>query len=544
MRYVRMILGLMCLFFVLSMTSACTKPQNVGPTTEPVIETTTERQVIVTPINGRADGLRVAIRSLSLSFNPFFPVSEVDSWLSSLVFDGLLKREGDAFFGVLSEAWSVSANGKVYDFTLKESQFFHDGTPVTSEDIIYTYEQLMASNQYILGVSNLLNVKALDAQTIQFTFDLALDTNRQVFTYPILSKKYYEGNNWTIDANAFINPMGTGAFAFSSYDTEQGLILSANEKVNGTIKELMVVQMDTSEAYEAFKRGEVDIFDATNRPEIINEIKNADIGTIHTVLSDTVTYIGFNFSRGLLSDFAIRSALKRGFDREGFVENQWGEGGMVIDVLHTSQTEALLANNATTHLTYDPEKARMILDEAGWQDTDGDGIRDKNGINLTLNWISFNDVSWSYNLAESAAAQWRLLGIDVRLTYVDYRTMLTQLKTNETYDLWSLGWKMPGVSTPDLLFGSRREVAVYNYGSYLNPEADAIFTALNQTQNAEERIEFYENWHAMFIEELPILPVSQLKKQWVFGKRLSQITPDAMQSLGDMILQIELGGKP
>ena len=302
--------------------------------------------------------------------------------------------------------------------------------------------------------------------------------------------------------------------------------------------------MNSTTAYEAFKRGEVDIFDATNRPDILNEIKNADIGTIQTNLSDTLTYIGFNFKRGLLSDLALRKALKRGFDKETFVTNQWGEGGALVDVLYTSQNEALLASESRTNLIYDPEQARMTLEDAGWIDTDGDGIRDKNGINLTLNWLAFNDVSWSYNLAETAAAQWRLLGIDVRITYVDYRTMLTQLETNEAYDLWSIGWEMPGLATPELLFGSNETSALYNFGGYQNPEGDVVFDKLNQVNSKAEYKALYAQWHAIFEADLPILPVSQLKKQWVFEKRLSQINVDAMQHLGDVIRQIEFGGNP
>jgi oligopeptide transport system substrate-binding protein len=153
-------------------------------------------------------------------------------------------------------------------------------------------------------------------------------------------------------------------------------------------------------------------------------------------------------------------------------------------------------------------------------------------------------VSWSYNLAETAAAQWRMLGIDVRITYADYRTMLTLLESNDTYDLWSLAWEMPGIATPDLLFGSDAFLARYNFGDYSNPEADAIFNALNQVNTEEDRKALFDQWHAIFLEDLPLLPVSQLKKQWVFEKRLSQISVNAMQNLGDVIRQIEFGGRP
>lgn len=547
MRNVRIVLGLMCLFFILSLVGACTKPQNIESTTEPVIETTTKEPIEVTPVIGRVDALRVAINPLTVTFNPFYPASEVDRWLSTLVFDGLLKREGDTFTGVLSEAWSVSANGNVFELKLKEALIFHDGSSVTTADVLFTYEQLMAASKQILGLSNLLEVSEVDEDTIRFTFNSVLETNYQVLTLPILSKKYYSHSNWSIESETFVNPMGTGPFVFASYDLDQGLKLVANEKdwrTNDVVKELFVVQMSKSAAYEAYKRGEVDIFDATNRPEIINEVKNADIGTIQTRLSETFTYIGFNHTRGLVSDLALRKALKLGFDREAFIANQWGEGGAVADVLYTSQNEALLASETHANLTYDPEQARMTLDEAGWIDTDGDGIRDKNGINLILNWLAFNDVSWSYNLAETAAAQWRLLGIDVRITYVDYRTMLTQLESNDTYDLWSIAWEMPGVATPDLLFGSDKTTALFNFGSYLNPDADEIFKTLNQVNTEEERKVLYDQWHTLFKADLPILPVSQLKKQWVFGKRLSQINVDAMQHLGDVIRQIEFGGSP
>ena len=547
MRNVKIILGLMCLFFVLSLVAACSKPQKVDATTEPVIETTTEEPIEVAPVIGRVDALRVAINPLTVTFNPFYPKSEVDQWLATLVFDGLLKREGDAFFGVLSDAWSVSANGKVFDFTLKEAIQFHDGSSVTTDDVLFTYEQLMAASQHLLGISNLLEVNVVDERVIQFTFNAVRETNYQIFTLPIISKKYYSHSNWSIDSATFVNPMGTGPFIFTSYDAEQGLKLVANEKdwrTNDVVKELVLVQMNTAQAYEAYKRGEVDIFDATNNPIILNEIENADIGTIQTNLSDIITYIGFNYSRGLLSDPALRQALKRGFDRETFAANQWGEGGAVVDVLYTSQSEALLASEPRTNLTYDPEQARMALDAAGWIDSDGDGIRDKNGINLVLNWLAFNDVSWSYNLTETAAAQWRLLGIDVRISYVDYRTMLTQLESNDTYDLWSLAWEMPGMATPDLLFGSDAFFARYNFGDYLNPDADAIFNALNQASTDEERSALYDLWHAIFLEDLPLLPVSQLKNQWVFEKRLSEISVNAMQNLGDVIRQIEFGGRP
>lgn len=544
MRNNRFFLGLMCLIFVLLLVGACTKPQDP---TEPIIETTSETSMEPIPFIDRVDSLRVAVNPLKIAFNPYLPVSSVDRWLSTLVFDGLLKRESDAFYGVLSETWTVSEDGRIFEFILKDGLTFHDGGPVTPEDVIFTYEQVMASSQSILGVDNISAFTILDDRTIQFTFNEAMVTNYQVFTLPILSKKHYSHTDWSIDSTDFVIPMGTGPFIFVSYDLESGLTLVANEndwRLNDIVKEVVLVQMNTTDAYEAYKHGEIDIFDATNRPEILNEVKNEAIGTIQSNLSDTFTYIGFNYSRGLLSDFELRKALKLGFDRDAFVLSQWGDAADMPDVLYTSQVEALLSNKTTSDLNYNPEQARSTLDDAGWIDSDGDGIRDKNGINLVLNWLTFNDVSWSYNLAETAAAQWRSLGIDVRITYVDYRTMLTQLETEDYFDLWSVAWEMPGVSTPEGLFGSNRERALYNYGSYSNTEADAIFEQLNQATTQEERKRLYDDWHAIFVDDLPLFPISQLRNQWVFGNRLSKVQVDSMQSLGDVIRQIEFGGTP
>ena len=423
----------------------------------PTSQDPADQALISNPALSRSGALVVASPDITSTFNPLFKYSEVDKWLEDLVFDGLFVfGAGGELESALAESWSSSEDGLIYTVILKENITFHDGTPLTAKDVIFTYDAIMNEayvGTYTKTAAYLSSYEAVDDYTLSFTFKSERMENLSALVIPILSEAHYRFSNWNAFVEGFRTPIGTGSFKFESYSQDESIVLLKNSnywKSNAKISGIIIRQMDDDTALKAFSEGKIDLLEIQTSKAIVNRIKALGFGNVMTKHTDLVTFIGLNWNNQIFSEANVRKALLIGLDREQFIQDQWRGFASSIPYLATDPHEYTYENENLEMYTYDFERANQLLDEIGWRDYDGDGFREKNGERLSFTWNVFTDVEWSYNLAIQASKQWEKLGFRVELVFGDYESMMAQLEDDATMTMWNLAWEMSSDINPEV----------------------------------------------------------------------------------------------
>ena len=514
-----------CISVSLILTS-CSKPEKnetpTVPTQDPVAQ-----EMMDNPALSRSGALIVAAKSVEGTFNPLEITSEGEQWVAELVFDSLLSydQRGNVI-EKLASSYTISEDGLSVNVLLREGVTFHDGSILTSKDVVFTYEMARASERWLPELEYLLSIEVVDDYNLIFKFDRHRYGMLNLMTLPIMSQATY-GN---IDVwKAFIKPVGTGMFKFEVMTPGENIVLTKNLSywdVIANISGIVIRQMDYAEAYQAFAEGKIDLFELPSSKATVNDIKSFEFGNVMIQNTNLYTYIGLDMRSDILSIPNVRKALMYSLNREQFILDEWNGYAETVDFLTTGIGEFDKGVLGIKKYAYDVEIAKQLLDEAGIVDSDGDGIREFGGENVSISWNAFADVDWSYNLTEKATKGWREIGLDVQVSYGDYESIMSALDGENTFDMWNMAWQSFGIYNPEVMFGPRENGGKYNFGNYDDIIANQIFNALHDARSTFEIDELLTQWHIYQTETLPGIPIARLKSLWAYNARVKNLSID------------------
>jgi len=382
-----------------------------------------------------------------------------------------------------------SEDGLKYTFTIRSDAKFSDGQPLTAEDVAFTYETTKKAGSAV-DLAVLESVRVLSPTQVEFTlsrpWSVFLETAASLGIVP--KHAYKEGY-----ATA---PVGSGPWKVVSFQKEQQLIMEPNEYYYGEkpkLKKVTVLNLGDDAVLAAAQSGQVDLIFAPP------EFAGASVPHMNLVLMDSIDSFCINLPQvpehdenGVLignnvtSDPAIRRALNIGIDRKTIIEN--GLGGFAKPTMNFAEALAW-ANNDLQEPDNRVDEAKQILEDAGWKDTDGDGIREKNGVKaeFVINGRA-NDLQ-RYNTAVALADDAKKLGINIiakSTPWSEARKVARNIPTT-----WAFG-----DYTPQALYNyfhsSQIGVNVINNPAvYHNPAVDMhIDKAMAATSNEEALHEF------------------------------------------------------
>ncbi len=472
--------------------------------------------------------LRVGWKSDIDTFNPLTTVTTEAVEVQSLIYDTLLAYGLD-LKAEPSLATVSKADGTTITYTLRDGVVWHDGTPFTADDVVFTFD-LISKNS--LGVNaqyltDLTSVKATDAKTVVLTFKRpqAFDPGLVV---PILPKHLW--SKMSVDEvqkfpNA--NPVGTGPYTFK--ERKQGSLVSVarNEKWWGTKPAAALISWSvyTNDDIlaQALKTGEVDIVPQVP-PTVFGGIQGEKTLTSVTLDSFSFHHIGINVwkdpkSKGnpLLLDKNVRQALGYALNRDQIAQiayaGQATPGGSILmptfgDFYWEPAADAKIDNN--------PDKANALLDSAGYTTKDGDGIRQsKDGKPLKFRIIAIDSTSVDVRTAQLFAASAAKVGIKLEFATVDSDTMASTVYNTEApdWDIFVWGWDS-GVNDPDYMLGVplTSQIGGNNDVFYANPEYDALYDQQATELDRAKRIEIVKQMQQMFYEDCAYLVAVYTKK--------------------------------
>lgn len=476
------------------------------------------------PTAGGGGTLVVAIDTDPGQFNPALTTSGAVHTASELMYNGLVSYdESFAPQPDLALSWEILEDGALYRFKLRDDAVWHDGTPFTSADVAYTFEEVLTTfhSRTRASVGALLeSVDAPDPATVEFRFSepyAPLMQQLDVTEAPILPAHVFEGTD-PQENPANQRPVGTGPFMFSSYSPDEELVLVRNpDYFEPGLPKLDEVVMrvipDAGSQVIALEAGEVDWLWGVPGPDLARLSGDDRFGTLKTLVNpggaNCIMTVSFNLDRPALADARVRRAIAHGLDRAAFLERAaFGQGNVATAPVSSGIPTAYAAGLDLPD--YDPDRARALLDEAGWT-ADGDRVRTAEGADgaadgtpLSIGVHLFPRFAPYGELMKALLAE---IGIDVEVKALERATMVDEVFTQRDFDTNIISYcngTDPEVGIRRMyISGNIAPIPFSNSSGYVNAEVDGLFDQARNTVDPEARAAVYRRLQEILVDELP-----------------------------------------
>ncbi|MGI6209277.1 MAG: ABC transporter substrate-binding protein [Anaerolineae bacterium] len=444
--------------------------------------------------------------------------NRVDADISSLVFSGLTRLdECGNVVPDLAASWDVSPDGLSYTFSLRENAFWHDGVPVVAADVVFTIGVIQSPD--FPGPPTLarfwgdVKVEEVSSRVVRFVLPEPHAPFLSYTNLGILPSHLLRGVPVAELTQAPFNrmPVGSGPFKVVESNLEH-VVLARNPDYYGQERPYLDgvefrFYRDLGQALRAHERGEVmGIADITAEylPEAAS---NQNLGLYSAPLARLVLVMLNLKSSGAtyLGEGTLRQALLYGLDRADLTRRVLEGHALVAHAPYSTCSWALDPNGPTVE--YDPERARQLLEELGWVDSDGDGIREQEGHRLSLELLVTDDRR-SISVAEEISRQWRAIGIEANVAALPFNDLVELRLQVHSFDAALVELSLGGDPDPYALWHSSQvEAGGQNYSAFVSRDADELLEAARTNWDLATRKELYRRFQAVFTEQLPALPL-------------------------------------
>ncbi len=413
--------------------------------------------------------------------------------------------------GDMATDWEISEDGLRYTFHLREGITFSDGSDLTAEDVVFTYNTVkenQANNENV-DLTKLAKAEAEGDDTVTFTlskpYSPFLDATAALGIVP--SDAY---DSATFDQY----PIGTGPWVVSQYDSNQQIIVTANEKYYEgapAIKKVTFVSMESEAAFSSAQSGQLNIvmvgpnYAVEEVPGMsIEKFETMDIRMMSLPVRAEQTMkneegeevlVGNNVT----SDLNVRKALSLGIDRGTIIQNAFNGVGKPA----MSFTDNLIWSYAATWQDNQKEEAKKILENSGWVDSDGDGIREKDGDVCQFDVYAPGEDKDRFLLASAVAEDAAELGIRINVKTASWDEVLTLQNTASI--VWGWGQYSPTVLNSLFESGLFLSGGYDNVVGYQNTEVDQAIENAFLSTTQEEAVSNWKTVQKVANEDFPYL---------------------------------------
>ena len=430
-----------------------------------------------------------------------------------LVYSGLVSF--DPYLNLtpdLAETWDVSSDGTVYTFHLRANAKFHDGRPVTAQDVVYSWERALSPALHsdtaptylgdILGADEMVRggtqhvsgLRALDEHTLQVTIDAPKPYFLLKLTYPtafVLDKANVEsGQEW------FRAPNGTGPFKLTEWQRFEQITYEANPDfyLGKPSIPTVIVKLFSGVGQRLYESGEIDMtgisYSSAERFLDPTEPLHNELVTGVNLCTGFVT---FDTTQPPFDDLKVRQAFSMAFDRQKYIDVVLN--GRALPAIGIYPPGLPGFNIALDGLPYDPERARQLLAES------------KYGKDLPP--IVYTDAGIGSSIGADVAAlaqMWQqVLGVEITVENLEPNYYIDKIYAGEHGQIFGGGWcaDYPDPENfADVLFHSG---SLQNSGGYSNPKLDMLLEAARVEQDVSKRIQMYQQAEQIIVNDAPVL---------------------------------------
>lgn len=422
--------------------------------------------------------------------------------MQELLFNGLVYLDAEVVPQPdLAESWEFLSPTELV-FKLREGVTFHDGSALDAEDVVYTYNTILSDT---FGAPRrslytpISEIVATGPYEVTFRLEKPFAPILQYLDMGIVPSDAAEAQGEAFGDN----PVGTGPFKLASWSRGATINLAANDdyfKGRPNIDQVIIsVIPDNNVRLIALESGDLDLIHSPIPPQDLARLKDSNTLEVRAINALGYTYLNVNLENSILSDVRVRKALAYLTDRETISE-------VLFYGMDTPGYSFLLPG--TYYYTedvnvydYNVERATALLAEAGWADTNGDGILDKDGRPLRLELTTNVDPN-RQQVLEFLQGEWSQVGIDASVRVYEWPSFIADVE-NGVYDIALIGWL--NLADPDRSYLAFKTGGDSNYGSYSNARVDTLLDEGRTETNLAARKAIYTEVAQIITDELPYI---------------------------------------
>lgn len=441
------------------------------------------------------------------TFNPYWSQDSASSDVIGLVFDSLLGANDKAEpIPAMAEKYETSEDGLTWTFFLKKGLVWSDGTPITAHDVVFSLDIPRQEGYDGPRASSFAPIETLEAVD-DHTVKIVLNKKEAKFVwtaggYGILPKHILgEVPVAELGGHEFFKgpTVTSGPFKFSEWKAGEHLTFVRNDSYHEGApfleKVIYKIVPDQNALLAQLQAGDIDYMGVPAAD--YNTVKDWDHIKIQSGLDLSYSYFGYNLRNPLFQDEKVRYALGMAIDREAIVASVMDGQGEVAHV-PTSPLSWSYNDGRVTKLEYNPEEAKKLLAEAGWTDTDGDGILDKDGVKFAFEVKTNQGNKVREDIAVVIQQQLKEIGVEVTPNIMEWSAFIQDVtKPNFKFDTVILGWALGIDPDPTAIWATDSIENGLNFGGYSNPKVDELIAKQLEELDLEKRkqmlFEIYEN---------------------------------------------------
>jgi len=450
--------------------------------------------------------------------------NSADRSVDRLLFTGLVRFDEHGLPQAdLAEAWGVAQDGTVYNFSIRQNAVWHDGTPVTSDDVLFTIDRMKsAGSLYPQDIKDLwgkIDVTKLSDKVLKFTLPEPFVPFMDYLTFGVLPKHLLESvpPEQMPDAEFNIKPVGTGPYRFDHLIVDNGqitgVVLTASETYYRTapfIEQVVFRYYETSaDAMDAYQQGDVLSVSQITVDVLGTALEEPNL-SVYTSRLPQISFVLFNLNNSevpFLQDAKLRRALMLGINRP-YMVNRFLQGQAVIadgPILPSSWAY----HDGIEHFEYDPDQAISILKAEGYViPAEGGDVRAKEGTPLSFTLLHPDDEIHT-KIAETIREEWAAIGVGVQLQAAPYDKLATDFLASRKYQAALVDLNLARTPDPDPypFWHQAEATGGQNYSQWDNRAASEYLEQARVTADYTLRTRLYRNFQVVFSKELPALPL-------------------------------------
>lgn len=464
-----------------------------------------------TPVDG--DWLIIHLSAEPATLNPITATHTCASKINDYIYESLLKRDEKTLelVPVLTESWEISKDHLSYIFHLKKNIHWHDGHPFTAKDILFSFQRIMDPKVDAAHLRDyyrdIEQVEIIDDYTIRYHYRVpyfrALEFCGGI---PIIPAHLFKETDDFNQHHIGRQPIGTGPYRLLKWRTGKEIVLVRNKDYWGKKPNLdrivFKIIIDSTVAPEVLEQVGLDFMELypiqwakeTQNERFLDRFRKLKC------YPASCSYIGWNMRKPLFQDRRVRQAMTMLVDRETILQRiLFGLGTTVTGPFYVNSPDY---NHDIRPYPYDPEVASDLLKSAGWEDHDGDGILDRDGIPFDFEFLISSRSNFAEQLAIILQESLKRIGIRMQIRKLEWAIFIQEIQAHQ-FDACTLAWSLGWQSDPFQLWHSSNVNKGSNFVGFQNEEANHIIEASRKEFDAEKRHKLFHRLHQIIHEEQP-----------------------------------------
>jgi peptide/nickel transport system substrate-binding protein len=478
------------------------------------------------------------------TMHPFLAEEEVSIGVVGLVFEQLVGgdvRTGQPAPTGLADSWEIAPDGVTYTFHLNKAATWHDGVDVTAADVQFSFDALANPDTGSVYTGTFLDSveswRAIDDDTFEIVAKEPLFTLLYDIVAYIVPKHIWESvpvADWRNDPGATgADPsrvIGSGPFKFQEWRQGESVTLVRNDEYYGKVPYIdsyvLRVWPDQTAVVNALLNDEIDA--AGLEPSDIAGVEGTPGIQVAHYPTRGFTYYEFNLDPDVTTkwqDQRVRQALLYALDRESIVNDILLGYAEVAQGTQPVVSYVYAPDRIATKYTYDPEKAKSLIAEAGWTDSDGDGVVDKDGESLSFELLYSAGSPTSDQIVAYMQDAWADIGVQATPRALEFPALIEATTTDPSFEIALYGFNWDATFIQDAMFGCDQYQVGFNDMKYCNPELDEINDQAKRTFDEETRRELLIQASNIVNDEQPVAVLHFSQAHAAFSDRLQNYTP-------------------